>query len=163
MASDTRRGCVWAVTVQIAVLCGVTPCSLVDGYRRCSLEVLLVCQTDSVMSEKTEIFKQLINICRDHKFLKKSWSHLKILGSGRLRIYKCWVPPYTLRARDFCAPAHVCACHVKNRSHSSCKCFILPVVLYGCETWSLTFREECSWGFLKIGRWGGYLGLRGTR
>jgi len=22
-------------------------------------------------------------------------------------------------------------------------CIILPVVLYGCETWSLTLREEC--------------------
>jgi hypothetical protein len=24
-----------------------------------------------------------------------------------------------------------------------CKTIILPVVLYGCETWSLTLREEC--------------------
>ena len=26
------------------------------------------------------------------------------------------------------------------------KTVILPVVLYGCETWSLTLREECSLG-----------------
>ena len=28
----------------------------------------------------------------------------------------------------------------------------LPVVLYGCETWSLTLREECSWGCWRIFR-----------
>ena len=26
---------------------------------------------------------------------------------------------------------------------------VLPVVLYGCETWSLTLREECRQGYLK--------------
>ena len=26
--------------------------------------------------------------------------------------------------------------------HAANFCYILPVVLYGCETWSLTFREE---------------------
>jgi hypothetical protein len=26
---------------------------------------------------------------------------------------------------------------------------VLPVVLYVCETWSLTFREECSLGVFK--------------
>jgi hypothetical protein len=124
---------VWAVTVQIAVLCVVTPCSLADAYRRCSLEVLLVYQTDSVMSEKTEIFKQLINICRGHKFLKKSWSHLKILGSGRLRIYKCWLPPCTLRARDFCAPARVPVTsrtvQIRAVNVSSCRLFYMGVKL----------------------------------
>jgi hypothetical protein len=29
--------------------------------------------------------------------------------------------------------------NVKNRIYET---IILPVVLYGCETWSLTFREE---------------------
>ena len=28
---------------------------------------------------------------------------------------------------------------------------ILPVVLYGCETWSLTLREELGCGCLRIG------------
>ena len=40
---------------------------------------------------------------------------------------------------------------------------ILPVVLYGCETWSLTFREERRLRCLRIGCWGECLGLRGTR
>jgi hypothetical protein len=31
------------------------------------------------------------------------------------------------------------------------KSIILPVVLYGCETWYLTLREEHSWGCLKTG------------
>ena len=39
---------------------------------------------------------------------------------------------------------------------------ILHVVLYVCETWSLTLRERSGWGCLRIGRWGEYLGLRGT-
>ena len=40
---------------------------------------------------------------------------------------------------------------------------ILPVVFYGCETWSLTLREELRLECLKIGCWGEYLGLIGMR
>ena len=40
------------------------------------------------------------------------------------------------------------------------KTIILPVVLYGCETWSLTLREECRLRYLKTGSWGEYLGPR---
>jgi len=36
---------------------------------------------------------------------------------------------------------------------------ILPVVLYGCETWSLTLRGNVRRGCSRTGRWGGYLGL----
>jgi hypothetical protein len=32
-----------------------------------------------------------------------------------------------------------------------CNIIILPVVLYGCETWSLTLREEHRLGCLKTG------------
>ena len=31
----------------------------------------------------------------------------------------------------------------KNLKIEICKTIILPVVLCGCETWSLTLREEC--------------------
>jgi len=31
----------------------------------------------------------------------------------------------------------------KNLKAKICRNIILPVVLYGCETWSLTLREEC--------------------
>jgi len=31
----------------------------------------------------------------------------------------------------------------KNLRSKIYRTIILPVVLYGCETWSLTFREEC--------------------
>ena len=31
----------------------------------------------------------------------------------------------------------------KNLKIKTYKTIILPVVLYGCETWSLTLREEC--------------------
>jgi hypothetical protein len=39
---------------------------------------------------------------------------------------------------------------------------ILPAVLYGCETWSLTLREEHGWFFRTV-FWGGYLDLRGRK
>jgi hypothetical protein len=31
----------------------------------------------------------------------------------------------------------------KNLKMKIYRTILLPVVLYGCETWSLTFREEC--------------------
>jgi len=40
---------------------------------------------------------------------------------------------------------------------------ILPVVLYGCETWSLTLREERRLRVSENRVLGEYLGLRGTR
>jgi len=39
--------------------------------------------------------------------------------------------------RIFCFPVSK---NVKINIHRT---IILPVVLYGCETWSITFREEC--------------------
>jgi hypothetical protein len=33
-------------------------------------------------------------------------------------------------------------CHMKKEVSLPHKTIILPVVLYGCETWSLTLREE---------------------
>jgi len=40
-----------------------------------------------------------------------------------------------IRCRIFCPPG----CYPKIKIYRT---IILPVVLYGCETWSLTFREE---------------------
>jgi hypothetical protein len=40
---------------------------------------------------------------------------------------------------------------------------ILPVVLYGCETWSLTLREERRLRVFENRVLGEYLGLGGTR
>jgi hypothetical protein len=40
---------------------------------------------------------------------------------------------------------------------------ILPVVLYGCETWSLNLKEERKLRVFERVCWGGYLVLRGTR
>jgi len=31
----------------------------------------------------------------------------------------------------------------KNKKNKIYRTIILPVVVYGCETWSLTLREEC--------------------
>ena len=43
------------------------------------------------------------------------------------------------------------------------KTIILPVVLYGCETWSLTLREECRLRVFENRILGEYLGPRGMR
>jgi len=40
---------------------------------------------------------------------------------------------------------------------------ILPVVLYGCETWSLTLREEFRLRMFENNVFRKYSGLRGTR
>jgi hypothetical protein len=40
---------------------------------------------------------------------------------------------------------------------------ILPVVLYGCETWSLVLREKRRVRVFVNRFWGEYLDLRGTR
>jgi len=42
------------------------------------------------------------------------------------------------RCRIFCLPV----CHPKALKIKIYRTRILPVVLYGCETWSLTLREE---------------------
>jgi len=51
----------------------------------------------------------------------------------------------------------------KNLKIKIYKTIILPVVLYGCKTWSLTLREEHRLRCLRIGCRGEYLDLRGTR
>jgi len=43
-----------------------------------------------------------------------------------------------IRCRIFCLPV----CYPKNLNIKTHRTIILPVVLYGCETWSLTLREE---------------------
>jgi hypothetical protein len=44
----------------------------------------------------------------------------------------------TIRSRSFC----LLVCCQKNVEIRIYKTIILPVVLYGCGTWSLTLREE---------------------
>ena len=43
-----------------------------------------------------------------------------------------------IRCRIFCLPG----CYHKNLKIKIYRTIIMPVVLYGCETWSLTLREE---------------------
>ena len=49
----------------------------------------------------------------------------------------------------------------KNINIKIYRTLILPVVLYGCETWSLILREERRLGVSENRCWGEYLGLRG--
>ena len=51
----------------------------------------------------------------------------------------------------------------KNLKIKIYRTIILPVVLYGCETWSLTLREERRLRVFENSVLGEYLGLRGTR
>ena len=51
----------------------------------------------------------------------------------------------------------------KNLKIKIYKIIILPVVLYGYETWSLSLRKECWIRYLKTGTRDQYLGPRGIR
>jgi hypothetical protein len=44
----------------------------------------------------------------------------------------------TIQSRTFCLPV----CYKKNLKMRIYKTIILPVILYGCETWSLILRKE---------------------
>jgi len=43
---------------------------------------------------------------------------------------------------SFCAESFVFQCAIKNLKVKVYRTIILPIVLYGCETWLLTLREE---------------------
>jgi hypothetical protein len=43
------------------------------------------------------------------------------------------------------------------------KTIILPVVLYGCKTWSVMLREELRFRVFEKGSWGEYLDPRGKK
>ena len=51
----------------------------------------------------------------------------------------------------------------KNLNIKIYRIIILPVVLHGCETWSLTLREERRLRVFENRVLGEYLGLRETR
>jgi len=46
--------------------------------------------------------------------------------------------PAIIRCRIFCLPV----CYPKDLKIKIYRTIILPIVLYGCETWSVTLREE---------------------
>ena len=51
----------------------------------------------------------------------------------------------------------------KNLKIKIYRTIILPVVLYGCETWSLTLRDERKLRVFRTWCWGEYLNLGGPR
>ena len=51
----------------------------------------------------------------------------------------------------------------KNLKIKIYRTIILPVVLYGCETWSITLGEERKLRIFENRDYGEYLSLRGTR
>jgi hypothetical protein len=55
----------------------------------------------------------------------------------KLRAEWIWIMLAAIQFRTFCLLA--CCLKTKIKTH---KIIILPAVLYGCKTWSLTLREE---------------------
>jgi hypothetical protein len=107
------------------------------------------------------------NIKTDDKFFERM-EQFKYLG-------KTWTNQTSTQVEIKCMLKSGNACHhsarnllssillSKNIKIKRYRTVVLPVVLYGCETWSLTLREECRLRVLRMEYWGEYLGLRGTR
>ena len=105
-------------------------------------------KTDNSFFERVEEFKYLGTTCTHQNFIQEEIkSRLK---SGNA----CYQSVQNLLSSRLL---------YKNLKINIYRTIMLPVVLYGCETWSLTMREKHSWGRLRIGCWGEYFGLGGLR
>ena len=60
------------------------------------------------------------------------------------KIYHYYYHCYTLKAGNSIQTLLYSRLLSKNLKIKIYKTIILPVLLYGCETWSLTLREDCS-------------------
>jgi hypothetical protein len=129
------RGEIFRVAaVKIAVLCDVTPCHLVDAYRRCSLEVLVYHTRHRDIPEDRSI-QVVMHICRGAQIFQKSWRHLKIRDSGRVTWRKFHTKdPQVLGAsiQNLVAMVtwqpglvHPCiyVCHIEKVPNWSCRCY----------------------------------------
>ena len=82
---------------------------------------------DNSSIERVEDFKYLgTTLTNQNSIQEEINSRLKL---GMLAIIRC---------RIFCLPV----CYPKNLKIKIYRTIILPVVLYGCETWLLILREE---------------------
>jgi hypothetical protein len=63
-----------------------------------------------------------------------------------------------IQSKILCPPV----LYQKNLKIKIYKTLILPIVLYGCETWSLIWGRNIDWGFLRTVCWR-YLGLKGRK
>ena len=103
---------------------------------------------DNSPIERVEEFKYLETTLTDQNFIQEEIKRRLKLGNA------CY---YSVQNR---LSSRLLSKNLKIKIY---KIIILPVVLYGCETWSLTLREECRLRCLRIGCWGEYLDLKGTR
>jgi amino acid transporter len=81
----------------------------------------------------------------DHAFIAATVIH---------RRYQPHIPVRTKNAAGQLLPAYLFlfCCFRKFIYLNAMQCHLrLPVVLYGCETWSATLREECRFGCLRTG------------
>ena len=91
--------------------------------------------------------------CDPHLLWKTSLTAWSVLCCG-CEQWHCALEGFALRSS-------VC---IKNVFLKFCSvCIITCLFLYGCGTWSIALKENIGWGCWRIGCWGEYLGLRGTR
>jgi hypothetical protein len=78
---------------------------------------------------------------------KSGFPHERTVSVQYFHVH-CISPPYDLNicnknaVQSFSPKSFVCPSNIKNLKINVYRTLILPVVLYGCETWSLTLREE---------------------
>jgi len=83
---------------------------------------------DNSSIEKVEEFKYLGTMLTNQNFIQEEIKCRLKLGNA------CYYSVQNLLSSRLLS---------KNLKIKICRTIILPVVLYGCETWLLTLREEC--------------------
>ena len=104
-------------------------------------------KVDSSSSERVEEFKYFGTTLTNQNYIQKEIKSRLKLGNA------CYHSVQNLSSSSFLS---------KNLKIKIYRNMILPVVLYGCETWSLTLREEHRLRVFEKRMLRKYLGLRGT-
>ena len=105
-------------------------------------------KTDNSSIESVEEFKYLGTTLRNKNFIQEEIKSRLKLGNA------CYYLVQNLLSSGLLS---------KKLKIKMYRTIILPVVLYGCETWSLTLREERRLSVLENSVLRKVLGLRGTR
>jgi len=103
----------------------------------CNMRLCRSCLEIRIQDEIT-VWGLIIVVSRGWKILNiwEQLSHIKILLRKKLRAGWGQEMRAIIRCRIFCLPG----CYPKILKINIYRTILLPVVLYGCETWSLTLR-----------------------